>query len=305
MRPTSDRVREAMFDILGSICSLDGARVVDLYAGSGALGLEALSRGAAEAVFVESDPVSVRAIRANLLATVYAKSPKGLLRQEIPVPDRGNLAVGIGFPDPSPSPEPAGGLMGEVIGGAAQPPSQRQMEPWVRGVPGRPELAPAEPRTEVVPIDVLRWIGRIAEGGHECGGSGEETTWFDWAFVDPPYAFGGWAILLANLPADQAVCESRDAFDVPCGWATLRRRRYGTTLVTVIRRANPVRLPGEVAGSAGGVSDSASRDSASRDGPRRDSACRDGARSAGGRALIRGVASSERGKLPGPGGILL
>ncbi len=63
-RPTSDRVREALFSILGD--RVDGARVLDLFAGSGALGIEALSRGAAEAEFVESDPRAAAAIRGNL-----------------------------------------------------------------------------------------------------------------------------------------------------------------------------------------------------------------------------------------------
>ena len=62
-RPTSDRVREALFSMLGP---LDGARVLDLYAGSGALGIEALSRGAASALLVERDPRAVVVIRANL-----------------------------------------------------------------------------------------------------------------------------------------------------------------------------------------------------------------------------------------------
>ena len=62
-RPTADRVREALFSILGDVA---GARVLDLYAGSGALGIEALSRGAASAVFVEKDPRAVAAIRRNL-----------------------------------------------------------------------------------------------------------------------------------------------------------------------------------------------------------------------------------------------
>ena len=64
-RPTSDRVREALFAILGP---LDGAGVLDLFAGSGALGLEALSRGATEATFVDSAPAAVRAVRRNLEA---------------------------------------------------------------------------------------------------------------------------------------------------------------------------------------------------------------------------------------------
>ena len=62
-RPTSDRVREAAFAILGSV---EGADVLDLFAGSGALGLEALSRGAASAMFVESDPAAVKVIERNL-----------------------------------------------------------------------------------------------------------------------------------------------------------------------------------------------------------------------------------------------
>jgi 16S rRNA (guanine966-N2)-methyltransferase len=62
-RPTSDRVRENVFNILGPV---DDAGVLDLYAGSGAMGLEALSRGAARVVFVERDAEAVRAIERNL-----------------------------------------------------------------------------------------------------------------------------------------------------------------------------------------------------------------------------------------------
>jgi 16S rRNA (guanine966-N2)-methyltransferase len=62
-RPTSDRVRENAFNLIGPV---DGADVLDLFAGSGAMGLEALSRGAASAVFVESDREACRAINANL-----------------------------------------------------------------------------------------------------------------------------------------------------------------------------------------------------------------------------------------------
>jgi len=64
-RPTSDRVREALFSILGDV---SGNRVLDLFAGSGALGIEALSRGAGEAVFVESGRRAADALRANLRA---------------------------------------------------------------------------------------------------------------------------------------------------------------------------------------------------------------------------------------------
>jgi 16S rRNA (guanine966-N2)-methyltransferase len=65
-RPTSDRVREALFSVLGD--RVAGARVLDLFAGSGALGIEALSRGAAAATFVDSAPAALKAVRANLAA---------------------------------------------------------------------------------------------------------------------------------------------------------------------------------------------------------------------------------------------
>jgi 16S rRNA (guanine966-N2)-methyltransferase len=64
VRPTADRVREAWMSILAD--AIPGARVLDLYAGSGALGLEALSRGAASATFVELNPPSLRALQANV-----------------------------------------------------------------------------------------------------------------------------------------------------------------------------------------------------------------------------------------------
>lgn len=68
-RPTADRVREALFSMLTSrLGSFEGLRVLDGFAGSGALGLEALSRGAARAVFVESDAAAVKVLRANVAA---------------------------------------------------------------------------------------------------------------------------------------------------------------------------------------------------------------------------------------------
>jgi 16S rRNA (guanine966-N2)-methyltransferase len=68
-RPTSDRAREGLFATTTAILgSLSGARVLDLYAGSGAVGLEALSRGAARVLFVEADARAARVVRANLAA---------------------------------------------------------------------------------------------------------------------------------------------------------------------------------------------------------------------------------------------
>ena len=68
-RPTSDRAREGLFSMLASrLGSFEGLRVADLFAGSGALGLEALSRGARSADFVETRPASLHALRANVAA---------------------------------------------------------------------------------------------------------------------------------------------------------------------------------------------------------------------------------------------
>lgn len=67
-RPTSSRVREAIFDILGARIDLDGIRFADLYAGAGAVGIEALSRGAEFVEFVDTDREAVRAIESNLTA---------------------------------------------------------------------------------------------------------------------------------------------------------------------------------------------------------------------------------------------
>jgi 16S rRNA (guanine966-N2)-methyltransferase len=68
VRPTGDRAREGLFNSLGTLVDLEGAAVLDLYAGSGALGLEALSRGAATVVLVESGPRVLPVLEANLAA---------------------------------------------------------------------------------------------------------------------------------------------------------------------------------------------------------------------------------------------
>ena len=99
VRPTLDRVREAWMSILQ--LDLPSARVLDLYAGSGALGLEALSRGAVTADFVEKDPKSLRVLRENIdalgaldVATIHRKSA-------LPFAEAlGVLAYDIAFADP-------------------------------------------------------------------------------------------------------------------------------------------------------------------------------------------------------------
>jgi 16S rRNA (guanine966-N2)-methyltransferase len=64
-------VREAIFDVLGSLGAIEGARVCDLFAGSGALGIEALSRGASAVVFVESDRVALKTLQANIASAGF------------------------------------------------------------------------------------------------------------------------------------------------------------------------------------------------------------------------------------------
>lgn len=162
VRPTSDRVRESIFDILGSMGGVEGARVLDLFCGSGALGIEALSRGAGHVDFVDHDAAALAAVRANLEATGLAGRETSLVRAELP-----------------------------------------------------------------------GWLGRAPRA--------------DLALCDPPYAFADWDTLLSLLPADAAVLESSSAIEPPEGWMVARSRRYGGTLVTVVRMSDARR-----ASAAGG-----------------------------------------------------
>jgi 16S rRNA (guanine966-N2)-methyltransferase len=89
LRPTSDRVREALFSILAG--RVEGGRFLDLFAGTGAVGIEALSRGAARVTFVEPDPAALRVLRANLArcgmeprARVHPVSSRIFLRRPHP-----------------------------------------------------------------------------------------------------------------------------------------------------------------------------------------------------------------------------
>ena len=99
-RPTTDRVRESLFNVLAARLDFDGLAVLDLYAGSGALGLEALSRGAAGAVFVESDPRAAAVIAENIAAlrvsgaSVHRGTAASLLSAQAP------MAMDLVFADP-------------------------------------------------------------------------------------------------------------------------------------------------------------------------------------------------------------
>lgn len=98
-RPTTDRVREAMFNALGSSGLLEGALVADLFAGSGAIGIEALSRGAQQCVFVERDRDAVRALEENI--DTLGLSERSRVDRSDALRVASGLDVDIVFADPS------------------------------------------------------------------------------------------------------------------------------------------------------------------------------------------------------------
>jgi 16S rRNA (guanine966-N2)-methyltransferase len=104
-RPTPDRLRETLFHILGSIGSpaLEGAVFVDAYAGTGAVGIEALSRGARHAVFVEKDRRAIEVIRRNI-AVLGLEARSRVIQSAVAVylgsPEASNLDADIVFLDP-------------------------------------------------------------------------------------------------------------------------------------------------------------------------------------------------------------
>jgi 16S rRNA (guanine966-N2)-methyltransferase len=148
-RPTADRVREAMFAILGE--RVRGARVLDLFAGTGALAIEALSRGAASAVLVEPAPAAVATIRANLddlglgeVATVRRTRAETWLRSQRDGP------FDLVLLDP-PYATPVGylaGVLARLTRGALAEGATVVLETSARAEPPPwpPGLEPAEPR---------------------------------------------------------------------------------------------------------------------------------------------------------------
>lgn len=116
-RPTSERVREALFAALEAVFDFDGIHVLDLYAGSGALGFEALSRGASVVTFIESDRRAVEVLRANASAlglagaTVVGGPVESVLAGE---PEHGYDIVLIDPPYALPN-EALGGVLGNLV----------------------------------------------------------------------------------------------------------------------------------------------------------------------------------------------
>jgi len=99
-RPTTDRVREAIFSRLDHAGALRGATVLDLYAGSGALGLEALSRGAAHATLVESAAAAARVIEANVRALGVSARATVVRERALAFTERSHTPWDVVFIDP-------------------------------------------------------------------------------------------------------------------------------------------------------------------------------------------------------------
>ena len=204
-RPTSDRAREGLFSTVQAIRGpLAGASVLDLYAGSGAVGLEALSRGAARAVLVEADPRAVTVIRANIAALGLPGASVAADRVER-VLARGPQTRSAGEAATS-AQRPGQASAGEAAATSAQRPGQAQAA-------GRVESA--------------------------AGGAGPAGPGFDVVFADPPYAVSDDAVtdVLAALAANGwlapgallAVERSTRSQPLrwPAGYAHDRSRRYG------------------------------------------------------------------------------
>ncbi len=96
IRPTTDRVREALFNLLATRVALSGSRVLDLFAGTGAVGIEALSRGAVFTCFVDSDPKAISIIEKNLSACGL-EEPALVLKRDVKLAVRGMARRGESF----------------------------------------------------------------------------------------------------------------------------------------------------------------------------------------------------------------
>jgi 16S rRNA (guanine966-N2)-methyltransferase len=119
VRPTGDRAREALFNSLGTLLDLRGAAVLDLYAGSGALGLEALSRGAASVVLVESSPAVLPVLKENLAAVGLpgGRVVAGSVPTVVAGPPRGRFDLVLADPPYATPAEEVYGVLGALAAG--------------------------------------------------------------------------------------------------------------------------------------------------------------------------------------------
>lgn len=126
-RPTTDRVREAIFNALGSLGVLEGAVVADLFAGSGAIGIEAISRGAEHCTFVERDRNAIRVLEDNLDALDLG--PRSRVMRSDASSVAAALDVDIVFADPPYDFSGWDGLLGSIRAGLVVTESGREVTP--------------------------------------------------------------------------------------------------------------------------------------------------------------------------------
>ncbi|AGB22629.1 RNA methyltransferase, RsmD family [Mycobacterium sp. JS623] len=160
-RPTTDRVRESLFNVLASRVDFEGASVLDLYAGSGALGLEALSRGATSAMFVENDQRAAAVIAKNIASLGVAADVR-----------RGPVAAVL-----------AGGTNRPVDLVLADPPY---------------EVPPAEIEATLTALVDGGWVRVGTVVAVERGTSGPEITWADGWETLPSRRYGDTRLELAE-----------------------------------------------------------------------------------------------------------
>lgn len=133
-RPTTDKVRQAVFNSLGSMGVLEGATVADLYAGSGALGIEALSRGAETCVFVERDRAALAALRENI-KTLGIEDRSRVVTSDVLAYAPGITSVDIALIDPPYTFTQWAELLGVLRAGLVVAESGREVEApegWVQ-----------------------------------------------------------------------------------------------------------------------------------------------------------------------------
>lgn len=106
MRPTTDKVREAVFNSLLSLGGVDGAHVLDLFAGTGACGIEALSRGADRVTFVDADPRALAVVRQNLESTGLGAAAEVVRSDALAFLARRSPAAGAPTDEPAAVPAP-------------------------------------------------------------------------------------------------------------------------------------------------------------------------------------------------------
>jgi 16S rRNA (guanine966-N2)-methyltransferase len=233
-RPTSDRAREGLFGTVESLLgSLQGARVLDLYAGSGAVGLEAISRGAVQAVLVESSPAAIRVIRANIAALGLAGAQLVADRVE-KVLARGPAALAVPAASPTPTAPPNPKSPGNPTGPG---------NPTSLGNPTGPEdlTSPANSKAPATPstFPATKSSKTTPAFGDPKWREGSAGPRFEFVFADPPYAMEdgevaamlrllrerGWLVGGALVALERS--SGGDPLEWPAGYVGDRARRYG------------------------------------------------------------------------------